>query len=51
VPVPEDGSTVYLVLDDFEQLGRAYRDADEKTSDARSLTASIRRAGFPPAPA
>lgn len=34
--VPGD-QTVYLVLDDFGDLGRAYREADPDTSDLESV--------------
>jgi hypothetical protein len=37
VPTHNEAGTVYLVLDDFEQLGKAYREADERTSDAQSV--------------
>jgi hypothetical protein len=37
--VPSFDETVYLVLDDFGKLGRAYREADEKTSGLHNIVA------------
>jgi hypothetical protein len=35
--VPSFDVTVYLVLDDFGALGRAYREADEEASDQETI--------------
>jgi hypothetical protein len=33
--------TVYLVLDDFDQLGRAYRETDEERIDLESVISDL----------
>ena len=35
--VPSDNATVYLVLDDFGKLGRAYRETDENQADFETV--------------
>ena len=40
-PSEEHYGTVYLVLDDFDLLGRAYRETDEATADARSVVRDL----------
>jgi hypothetical protein len=35
--VPKFDVTVYLVLDDFGKIGRAYREADEEKSDLETV--------------
>src|SRR3954466_16035704 len=39
--VPSDDGTVYVVLDDFGQLGRAYRETDERAADLDSVVADF----------
>jgi hypothetical protein len=34
---PSDEGTVYIVLDDFGELGRAYRETDEAEADERTV--------------
>jgi hypothetical protein len=38
---PSLGVTVYLVLDDFGEIGRAYREADEDASDIATVINGI----------
>jgi hypothetical protein len=33
--------TIYLVLDDFGKIGRAYREADEEASDIETIITSM----------
>jgi hypothetical protein len=39
--VPSVDETVYLVLDDFGKIGRAYREADAEKSDLETVVASL----------
>jgi hypothetical protein len=39
--VPSFDMTIYLVLDDFGKLGRAYREADEEKSDLESVVTAL----------
>jgi hypothetical protein len=39
--VPSFDVTVYLVLDDFGKLGRAYREADEDRSDLETVVENL----------
>jgi hypothetical protein len=39
--VPSFDVTVYLVLDDFGKIGRAYREADEEASDLETIITNM----------
>src|SRR5215212_170910 len=39
--VPGFDTDVYLVLDDFGQLGRAYREADEQAADRETIIRNL----------
>jgi hypothetical protein len=39
--VPSRDGTVYLVLDDFGQLGRAYRETDPAEADRKTVVADL----------
>jgi len=39
--VPSHDGTVYLVLDDFGQLGRAYRETDPAEADRKTVVADL----------
>jgi hypothetical protein len=41
VPGPEIGFDVYLVLDDFGRLGRAYRETDEEHADRETVIRAL----------
>src|SRR5258708_38474949 len=40
--VPGSDTDVYVVLDDFGQLGRAYREVDEEKADRESVIRSLK---------
>jgi hypothetical protein len=40
-PSGGDHQTVYLVLDDFGRLGRAYRETDDERIDLESITSDL----------
>jgi hypothetical protein len=44
--VPGFNSDVYLVLDDFGPIGRAYREADEERSDRGSIIRDLMNGQF-----
>ena len=46
VPAVEGHGTVYIVLDDFGQLGRVYRETDEPSSDARNVIREMVRGEY-----
>lgn len=44
--VPEQSTTVHLVLEDFGVLGRAYRETDETQADAEAIVERILRGEY-----
>ena len=44
--VPEQSTTVHLVLEDFGVLGRAYRETDATRADARTIVDRILRGEY-----
>ena len=44
--VPGSDTDVYVVLDDFGQLGRAYREVDEEKADRKSVIGSLKEGQY-----
>ncbi len=44
--IPGFDADVYIVLDDFGQIGRVYREADEETTDKESLIRRLKEGQY-----